>query len=610
VKRPLLIAFAMSLLCGTSAFAQTSGAVLSSEDVQRYRQIFADEREGHFDDAQSLVSQLSDRSLVGYAQAEHYLSPHSAKTPIGDLVSWLNQYNDLPIAQRVHDLAVERATKKIKRHHKVVRTELTADIPPLAPPPRRVGGGYEDADLSDPPVTSDIARTAMVQILANVKADQPAQADAVLQAAVAQNIPGSDVARLSQKVAASYLAEGQDFNAFDVQGRVSLTDRMSAPVLEWIAGFSAYRMDKFDVAAQHFETLAQIGSVPSWTRSQAAFWAARAYMHNNDPRRVITLLVAASKQQPTFYGLLAERILGGDTKQPFTDPVIQPADFDTLMQNPCAHRAVALWQIGETQYVHTELDRALAQDNYRHSQAIAALARETNQPDIELRASEIAASRGTTLTGLFPMPDYAPPGGYRVDPSLLFAFARQESRFRVADTSHAGAHGMMQIMPGTAALVEGGSVSQDELNDPKRSLDLGQKVVVDLINKMNGNLFESVAAYNTGPGNVWRWMDRPGIDKSDPLLFVESIPSPETRNYVKRVMTYYWMYNRRQSQAPVTLDAAARGDWPKYQRSVPAYAQPLQPQPQQQPVNNTRISDASAPHCREVRVSAERYKKN
>ena len=594
MKRPLLIAFAMSLLCGTSAFAQSSGAILSSEDVQRYRQIFADEREGHFDDAQTLVSQLSDRSLVGYAQAEHYLSPHSAKTPIGDLVSWLNQYNDLPIAERIHDLAVERATKKIKRRHHVVRTELTASIPPVAPPPHRVGGGYEDADLADPPVTSDIARMAMAQILMDVKADQPAQADAVLQAAVAQNIPGSDVARLSQKVAASYLAEGQDFNAFDVQGRVPGTDRMSAPVLEWIAGLSAYRMGKFDVSAAHFETLAQVGSIPSWTRSQAAFWAARAHIHDNDPLRVITLLVAASKEQPTFYGLLAERVLGWDTKQPFTDPVLQPSDFDTLMQNPYAHRAVALWQIGETQYVHTELDRALAQMGYKQSQALAALARQTNQPDIELRASELSASRGTTLTGLFPMPDYTPPGGYRVDPSLLFAFARQESRFRTGDTSHAGAHGMMQIMPGTAALIEGSDVSREDMDDPNRSLDLGQKVIVDLINKMNGNLFELAAAYNTGPGNVWRWMDRPGADKDDPLMFIESIPSPETRNYVKRVMTYYWMYNRRENQAPVTLDAAARGEWPKYQRPLAPYAQPVQPQ--QQAPANTLVSDASAPH--------------
>ncbi len=596
MKRALLIAFAAASFAASPAFAQSVPVrALSPEDVQRYRQIFEDEREGHFDDAQSLVAQLSDRSLVGYAQAEHYLSPHSAKTPVGDLVAWLNENSELPIAQRIHDLAVERATKVIKRHHRVVRTEVIAVVPPVASPPRRVGGGYEESDLPDPALSSNIARNAMAQILVAVKADQPAQADAVLQATVTQNIPGSDVARLSQKVAASYVAEGQDFNAFDVTGRVSVFDRPTAPYLDWIAGLAAYRMGKFDIAAAHFETLAQVGSVPSWTRSQAAFWAARAHMHNNEPLRVITLLVAASHEQPTFYGLLAERILGWDTKAPFTDPILQASDFNALMAVPCAHRAIALWQIGETQYVHAELDRALGEAGYKQSQALAALARATNQPDIELRASEISASRGTALTGLFPTPDYAPPGGYRVDPALLFAFARQESRFRVADTSHAGAHGMMQIMPGTAALVDGGEVSRAELNDPNRSLDLAQKVVVDLLAKMNGNMFQLMAAYDSGPGNVWRWMDRPGMDKNDPLLFIESIPSPETRNYVKRVMTYYWMYNRRQNERAVTLDQAAAGEWPKYQRVTV----PVQPLSVQKPVvtsSNLIVSDASAPY--------------
>jgi soluble lytic murein transglycosylase len=596
LKRALLIAFAAASFAASPACAQSVPMrVLSPEDVQRYRQIFEDEREGHFDDAQSLVSQLSDRSLVGYAQAEHYLSPHSSKTPVGDLVSWLNENSELPIAQRIHDLAVERATKKIKRHHKVIRTELTASIPSVASPPRRVGGGYEESDLPDPALSSDAARAAMAQILVAVKADQPAQADAILQATVTQNIPGSDAARLSQKVAASYLAEGQDFNAFDVTGRVSVLDRPTAPYLDWIAGLAAYRMGKFDIAAAHFETLAQVGSVPSWTRSQAAFWAARAHMHNNDPLRVITLLVAATREEPTFYGLLAEKALGWDTETGFTDPVLQSADFAALMELPTAHRAVALWQIGETKPVHEELDRALASAGLKQSQAIAALARQMNQPDIELRASEISASRGTTLTGLFPVPGYSPAGGYTVDPSLVLAFARIESKFQPNAVSHAGARGLMQIMPGTATYIDSG-VAHSELSDPATSLGLGQRYIAELLEKMNGNLFEIAASYNSGPGNVWRWMDRPGFDKNDPLLFVESMPSPETRNYVKRVMTYYWMYNRRQNERAATLDQAAEGAWPKYQRAMAVPAQPL---PTQKPIvtsGNMIVSDASAPH--------------
>lgn len=592
-KHALLIAAAVASFATSPVFAQSvSMTVLSPADVQRYRQIFADEDSGNFSDAQALVAQLDDKSLVGYAQAEHYLSPYSAKTPISEMVDWLNENRDLPIADRIYALAVKRASVPIKRHHKIIGMKVIAVVPTPAPAPRARGGGYEDGDMADPPLSSDIAKQAMAQMLPLVKADQPAQADTILQATVTQNIPGADVARLSQKVAASYLAEGQDFNAFDVQGRVTGTDRMTAPLLDWIAGLAAYRMGKFDIAADHFEVLAQNGAVPSWTRSQAAFWAARAHMHNGDSLKVITLLVAAAREEPTFYGLLAKKILGFDLANGFSDPVLDAADFSTITANPCAHRAVALYQIGQTEPLHEEMTRTLATLANAQAPAFAAMARQMNQPDLELRASELAASQGTKLTGLFPVPGYQPPGGYHIDPSLVLAFARIESHFQAGVVSPAGARGLMQIMPGTAAHIQGGHVDASDLNNPSVSLDLGQRYLTELVDQMNGNLFQVAAGYNSGPGNVFRWMDRPGVDKSDPLLFIESMPSPETRNYVKRVMTYYWMYNRRQNERTSTLDQSAAGNWPKYQRPVTAPA-PVTTPPQTPVVTNTVVSDAS-----------------
>jgi soluble lytic murein transglycosylase-like protein len=594
LKHALLIAAAVATLATSPALAQSvPAAVLSSADVQRYRQIFADEDSGNFADAQALVTQLDDKSLIGYAQAEHYLSAYSSRTPVSELVEWLNANRDLPVADRIYALAIKRASVPIKKHHRVVGMRVTVEVPTPAGAPRRVGGGYEEGDIPDPPISSEAARSAMAQILADVKASQPAQADTVLQNAVTQNIPGSDVARLSQKVAASYLAEGQDFNAFDVTSRVNGTDRQSAPILDWIAGFAAYRMGKYDIAADHFEILAQVGSVPGWTRSQAAFWAARAHLHNGDPLRAMTLFVAATREEPTFYGVLAQKMLGWDTESGFSDPVLDSSSFSTLMNNPCAHRAVALLQIGQTAPLHEEMSRALGTIDYRHMEAFAYLARQMNQPDLELRASEVAASQGHLLTGLFPVPGYGPPGGYHVDPSLVLAFARIESKFQAGAISPVGARGLMQIMPGTAAHIQGSHVDVSELNNPSTSLDLGQRYLSELVDQMNGNLFQVAAAYNTGPGNVFRLMDRPGLDKNDPLLFIESIPEHETRNYVKRVITYYWMYNRRQNERATTLDATASGDWPKYQRpaSLPASSAP--PPPPAPPPANTVVSDAS-----------------
>jgi soluble lytic murein transglycosylase-like protein len=471
-------------------------------------------------------------------------------------------------------------------------------VPVPAGPPRARGGGYEDGNIPDPPMQSDAGRAAQAQIMADIKNSNPSAADGVLQALVAANTAtGTDVARLSQHVAASYVAEGQDYNAFDVASRISAVDAPAAPLLEWELGFSAYRMGKYDIAANHFEILAQNGTVPNYVRAQGAFWAARAHLANNDPLRVVTLLTAAAREEPTFYGMLAEHALGENAVQTLSEPRIDPVQFATFSAIPAAHRAIALYQIGETAGLHEEMARAMGTMDYSQAETCAAVASHMNVPDLELRASELAASTGRTLTGLYPVPDYAPPGGYRIDRSLLFAFARIETKFQAHAVSPAGARGLMQVMPGTAALVDGAAVSDSQLNDPSYSLGLGQRVLEGLMTDMNGNLFETAAAYNAGSGAVTRWMAHANV-QNDPLLFLESMGAPETRNYVKRVMVYYWMYSGRMNEAAPSLDQTARGGWPLYhpRSSAVRVSTPATP-PRTQSTNGPNVvSDADTPH--------------
>ncbi len=591
MKRALLIAAAIVVFASSSAFAQTAPAVLSADDVQRYRQIFADEREGDFSAAQELVAGLSDRSLVGYAQAEHYLSPHSKKATVTELVDWLNEYKELPVAERIYDLAIERAKVPIKKHHHLIGYKLTALVPTPAGAPRSRGGGYEDGNIPDPPLSSDAARAAQAQIEADVKASQPALADNVLQTLVAANTAsGPETARLSQRVAASYLAEGQDFNAFDVALRPAGTDRLAAPILDWDAGFAAYRMGKYDVAAARFETLAQMGSVPNYVRSQAAFWAARSHLANNDPLPVVSLLTAAAREQPTFYGMLAQRILGQNGGDAFADPAINAGDFATLTAIPSAHRAVALYQIGETAWLHEEMQRAMAQMDMRGGETFAAVAHHMDLPDLELRASENAAARGRMLTGLFPIPGYGPPSGYHIDPALLLAFTREESKFQANAVSPVGARGLMQLMPATANHLAGTTVTNAQLSDPSFNMGLGQLFLEQQLDDMGGNIVEIAAAYNAGPGSINRWVGTKSDKLNDPLLFIESMPVQATRTYVKAVLTYYWMYDRRDGRQAVTLDQTAKGGWPIYRRTSNA----VQPPPPQDntPKQPAVISDA------------------
>jgi soluble lytic murein transglycosylase-like protein len=470
----------MPLPADSGVAASVPMEVLSASDVALYRQVFAAEREGRFDDAKDLFAKVSDPSLEGYVLAEHYLSTHSHAS-LDELVDWMHQYSDLPIADRVYRVAVAHATKRVKKRHHVVALVMTASVPVPAGPGHRRGGGYEEFDASDPALTSDAGKAAQVQIEHFIKADQPEQAAGVLATARASGVPDYDIARLTSRVAASYLAEGEDQQAYDTAMSVQGSMRQVVPTLEWYAGFSAYRDGHYLDAAARLETLAQAGGVPNYLRSQAAFWASRAELRGGDPQRVITLLKAAAREEPTFYGIIAERMLGQDTQTGFRDPVLTSSDFSAIMAVPSAHRAVALMQIGEERAsVTPELNRAFGDSDGSHDMGFAALARRMNLPNIELRASETFASRGVLLTGLFPVPGYKPDGGYTIDPSLVLAFIRCESRFMPDAVSGAGAHGLMQLMPGTATKF-GGNGSVAALHDPSYNMTIGEHYIAYLL---------------------------------------------------------------------------------------------------------------------------------
>ncbi len=556
-----VLAAAALLLAATAAHAQTvPAAVLSDQDFALYRQIFAAERSAEFETAKQLATQLNDRSLIGYAEAEHYLSPHGGKTPVSELVEWLEQYRELSIADRVYDLAVKRSVKKVRHHHHVELVAVVTNIP-VPPAFKYRGGGYEDANVPDPPLSSEAARSAQATIDADIRGDRPDDGLAILQSLESQGVPPYDLARLAQKVSSSYLAEGMDGQAQALSARYAAASDGMVPVLDWSAGFASYRLGDFNNAAGYFERLAQKGSVPNWIRSQAAFWAARAYMQSGNALRVVTLLTAAAREEPTFYGMLAERLLGQDSQSGFSDPALTQVGFSSLMLEPHAHRAVALAQVGETTQVPEEMNRAFAGIDTRLDPQFAALARDLRLPNLELRASETTARQGVLLTGLFPVPAYRPNGGYTIDPSLVLAFARAESHFRENAVSPAGARGLMQLMPGTARHLGGDT---DRLNDPSYSLTLGDRYLAELLDTTNNNVFQLAAAYNAGPGSLQRWLAARDAKHDDPLTFIESIPVSETRNYVKRILTYHWMYCRVMGRPAQTLDETAAGGWPIY----------------------------------------------
>jgi soluble lytic murein transglycosylase-like protein len=211
------------------------------------------------------------------------------------------------------------------------------------------------------------------------------------------------------------------------------------------------------------------------------------------------------------------------------------------------------------------------QSDHLSGPALLALAHKLNLPAMQMRMAH--GMRGSDNRpydwALFPMPPWRPAKGFAMDRALIYAFMRQESGFNARAKSPVGARGLMQLMPRTASFVAGDRSlrrrNKSKLYVPEFNLELGQKYLTYLLHDelVKGDLFHLAVAYNAGPGNLRKWLRKAKFD-GDPLLFVESIPWRESRLFVERVLTNFWIYRERLRQDSPSLDAAATGHWPIY----------------------------------------------
>jgi soluble lytic murein transglycosylase-like protein len=153
-----------------------------------------------------------------------------------------------------------------------------------------------------------------------------------------------------------------------------------------------------------------------------------------------------------------------------------------------------------------------------------------------------------------------------MDRALMLAIMRQESAFQPAVGSRVGAQGLMQLMPATAryiARLSGRNApSHKDLHSPATNMLLAQDYVGYLGEKLGGNMIHLLAAYNAGPGNVNRWRTRGLTPDDDPLMYIESIPLAETRDYVQKVLANWWIYQDAMDARPWGLQALADNYWP------------------------------------------------
>lgn len=531
---------------------------LSAADADAYARAFKLQAQGQFAAADRELGRVRDDLLKGHVLAQRYLAT-GTKPKYQELRAWMADYPDLPQAEDVYKLATSKGVKGFGAIKAPVRGFLkgtgidTSD-----------DGANWEASVFDSDRGSAKARVVKAKVRALLRRNDHAAALAVMTGPQAKVLDRLDMDELKLALATDHFAGGRDAEAAVWAAQAAERSGVEFPAAHWVAGLALWRQDKPEQARRHFEEVANAEDASPWMISAGAFWAARANLVSRRPEVVNHWLEIAATYPRTFYGLLARQTLGYETLFSWETPPFTEADADTLLRVGGTRRALALLQVGERQAAEDELRKIYPRATKALRQSMLVLAQAGDMPALAVRLGGVAPG-SLNDAAAFPLPEWTPKGGWQVDKALVFAIVRQESSFNPRARSSMGASGLMQLMPATAASIGGNHVT-DKLGDPELNLGLGQKYLAKLLAEepVNGNLLMLAAAYNAGPGKLGQWLAAMKHN-DDPLLFIESLPSRETRAFVERVMTNFWVYRARMGQQSPSLDAVAAGSWPRYE---------------------------------------------
>jgi soluble lytic murein transglycosylase-like protein len=505
---------------------------------------------GNWASARAGITTLPPSTLTSLAKAELYTAKGSPTVDLYSIQALLTEAPELPQADQLARMALTRG----------------ATTAPLIMPARRLvnlgspPGRYRARPVLGEPL-ADQLRDALEPL---VKANDAAAAEAQLLV-FAPQLSLEARAEAAQRVAWIYYVLGYDSEA----RRVADTWRLGASGewaahAAWVSALASWRMNDFESASRAFQQTASLAAQRE-LRAGALYWAARSEQACRRPRSVAPLLKAAASSAESFYGLLARETLGMETKLP-ADP--HATRDPAIAHLPNVQRARELVRIGEPGLAEQLLRHQAKIGNPAEHHALIQLAKTLDLPAAQLwLANNGQQGALADAADRYPNPSWSPATGWRVDPALAYGHIVQESAFRRAAVSHAGAVGLMQVMPTTAQMLSrNGSLpySRNTLADPRTNLEFGQSFI-EMMRRNSataGQLPRVIASYNAGPLPVGRWASI--NDKGDPLLWMESIPYWETRYYVPAVLRNMWVYQGLNRQPTPTLKAMAEHHWPTF----------------------------------------------
>lgn len=289
------------------------------------------------------------------------------------------------------------------------------------------------------------------------------------------------------------------------------------------------------------------------TRSKGFYWAGRAAAVAGDSAEATRYFEMAAAYPDHYYGQLATERLGRDIP-PFAEtPRVQVSAVERGRFNASslvqATQVISRSGDWPTQRRFFGAVAAAAKTPEEHVLATE-LARQIGRRDLAVIVGQAARSKGVDDLQSVAFPQMPVPPGALSSWTMIHAITRQESQYAQNAVSHAGARGLMQLMPGTAreqAGKMGLSYSLGALTDDTGyNIQLGAGYFSRMMDYFGGSYPLAVAAYNAGPGNVNKWLRANGDPRMggiDIVEWVEKIPIFETKNYVQRVLENAVVYD-------------------------------------------------------------------
>ena len=335
---------------------------------------------------------------------------------------------------------------------------------------------------------------------------------------------------------------------------------------EWLAGWIALRsLNRYVDAFVHFRKLFNSVSYPV-SKARAAYWAGRAAAASGKTRIAFDWYIVAASHVTTFYGQLAAANLPLEFRPRLPkEPMADDQTATSFAHLELVRLIKMLGDIDQTDEIDPFIQKLASNTNSAPEWTlIANLARDVKRKDLAIYIAKKALNQGVILSYLgYPKLDHtlnsAP------DPAFINAVVRQESAFNSKAISHAGARGLMQLMPRTAQKIAKQmkiSYSRKKLlQNPKYNVRIGLAYLLQLLKEYNGSPILTLAAYNAGPARVKRWLrafGNPNRSSEHAIDWIECIPFYETRNYIQRVLENFTVYSNHGKDHRLSISASER----------------------------------------------------